>query len=96
MSKVHSVILSGVFAALCRLLFAAEPAAGLLSFHRVEIDTQPPKSPYVKLAGDFDGDGKLNGDGRPDILGANHSGPFQPVELWLNRPATAEDRSPTP
>jgi hypothetical protein len=27
----------------------------------------------------------LDGDGRPDILGANHSGPFQPVELWLNR-----------
>ncbi|HUT94850.1 MAG TPA: VCBS repeat-containing protein [Thermoguttaceae bacterium] len=27
----------------------------------------------------------LDGDGRPDILGANHGGPFQPVELWLNR-----------
>jgi hypothetical protein len=31
------------------------------------------------VAHDFDG------DGRPDILGANHGGPFQPVELWLNR-----------
>ncbi|MCH5374130.1 MAG: VCBS repeat-containing protein [Planctomycetes bacterium] len=29
----------------------------------------------------------LDGDDRPDILGANHGGPFQPVELWLNRPA---------
>lgn len=29
----------------------------------------------------------IDGDGRPDILGANHGGPFQPVELWLNRPA---------
>jgi hypothetical protein len=27
----------------------------------------------------------LNGDGRPDVLGANHGGPFQPVELWLNQ-----------
>jgi hypothetical protein len=26
----------------------------------------------------------LNGDGRPDILGANHGGPFQPVEWWKN------------
>jgi hypothetical protein len=26
----------------------------------------------------------LDGDGRPDILGANHGGPFQPVELWRN------------
>lgn len=25
------------------------------------------------------------GDGRPDILGANHGGPRQPVELWLNQ-----------
>lgn len=29
----------------------------------------------------------IDGDGFPDILGANHGGPFQPVELWLNRPA---------
>jgi len=26
----------------------------------------------------------LDGDGRPDILGANHGGTFQPVELWRN------------
>jgi hypothetical protein len=24
----------------------------------------------------------VDGDGRPDIVGANHGGPFQPVELW--------------
>ncbi len=28
--------------------------------------------------------GDFNGDGRPDIAGANHGGPRQPVELWLN------------
>lgn len=27
----------------------------------------------------------LDGDGRPDLLGANHGGPFQPVELWRKR-----------
>jgi len=27
----------------------------------------------------------LDGDGRPDVMGANHGGPYQPVELWLNR-----------
>ncbi len=27
----------------------------------------------------------FDGDRRPDILGANHGGPFCPVELWLNR-----------
>jgi len=26
----------------------------------------------------------IDGNGRPDILGANHAGPYQPVELWLN------------
>lgn len=26
-----------------------------------------------------------DGDGRLDLLGANHGSPFQPVELWLNR-----------
>jgi hypothetical protein len=26
----------------------------------------------------------VDGDGRPDLLGANHGGPYQPVELWLN------------
>jgi hypothetical protein len=27
----------------------------------------------------------FNGDSRPDILGANHGGPRQPVELWLSQ-----------
>ena len=27
----------------------------------------------------------LNGDGLPDLLGANHGGPFQPVEVWLSK-----------
>lgn len=27
----------------------------------------------------------IDGDGRPDILGANHGGLFQPIELWRNR-----------
>ncbi len=27
----------------------------------------------------------IDGDARPDILGANHGGPFQPVEVWMNR-----------
>lgn len=31
------------------------------------------------LVSDFDG------DGRPDILGANHGGPRQPVEPWVSR-----------
>ena len=26
----------------------------------------------------------LNGDGRTDLLGANHGGSYQPVELWRN------------
>jgi len=36
----------------------------------------------------------FNGDGRPDILGANHGGAFAPVELWLNRPAKTTVRGP--
>lgn len=27
----------------------------------------------------------LDGDGRRDLLGANHGGPFHPVESWMNR-----------
>jgi hypothetical protein len=30
----------------------------------------------------------FNGDGRPDILGANHAGDYQPVELWLSLTGT--------
>ena len=50
-----------------------------LSFQHLVVDDQPPRNPWVKLAGDF------NGDGRPDILGANHGGPRHPVELWLSQ-----------
>ncbi|HVR35233.1 MAG TPA: VCBS repeat-containing protein, partial [Methylomirabilota bacterium] len=28
----------------------------------------------------------IGGDGRPDVLGANHGGEHQPVELWRNQP----------
>jgi hypothetical protein len=27
----------------------------------------------------------VDGDGRPDFMGANWSGPYQPIELWMNR-----------
>lgn len=36
----------------------------------------------------------VDGDGRPDVLGANHGGPFQPVELWLNRAPVAAAGAP--
>lgn len=49
-----------------------------LPFEHVIIDAQPPEHPWIKIEGDIDG------AGRPDILGANHGGPFQPVGLWLN------------
>lgn len=38
------------------------------------------------LAADFDGDGRV------DLLGANHGGPYQAVELFLNRTGLPEDR----
>ena len=36
----------------------------------------------------------LDGDGRPDILGANHGGSFQPVEIWFNRTPVSKPGSP--
>jgi len=36
----------------------------------------------------------FNGDGRPDILGANHGGPRQAVELWLSQPRQQAATSP--
>jgi hypothetical protein len=35
----------------------------------------------------------LDGNGWPDILGANHGGPFQPVELWRNLGTVRSHRS---
>jgi hypothetical protein len=102
----------------------------LQSQHRL-VDEQPPRNPWMKLAGDFNGDGTLdiasggqngplvwyvnpgwqkchvaergshdilladfNNDGRPDILGANHGGSRDPVELWLNQPAKRTTAGP--
>lgn len=50
-----------------------------LAFQHEVVDEQPPRNPWTKLAGDF------NGDGRPDILGDHHGGPPHPVELWLSQ-----------
>ena len=33
----------------------------------------------------------FDGDDRPDILGANHAGAHQPIELWLNRSTRPTD-----
>ena len=63
------------------LVLAGEPVS--LRFQRAVLDAQPPQNPWIKIVGD------LNGDSRPDLLGANHGGPFQPVELWLNRTTTS-------
>ncbi|HPU07557.1 MAG TPA: VCBS repeat-containing protein [Thermogutta sp.] len=45
---------------LTAVLFVSGAFAQNLSFQRVEIDAEPPKSPWLKLAGDFNGDGKLD------------------------------------
>jgi len=63
--------------ALSWALFSAEPASSRLLFQRVEVDAQPPRSPYVKLAGDFNGDGKL------DIAIGGASGPL----VWYINPS---------
>jgi len=38
----------------------------------------------------------FNGDGRPDILGANHGGAYQPVELWSSLVTTRPAVGPLP
>lgn len=76
MKGLHSIILTSAFTAGCGLLCAAEPVAAPLSFQRVEVDAQPPTSPYVKLAGDFNGDGKL------DIAIGGSKGPL----VWYANP----------
>jgi len=57
-------------------VLASELAA--LRFPHVLLDEKPPQSRWFKIVGD------LNADGRPDLLGANHGGSYQPVELWRN------------
>lgn len=76
MRQLPSIILAGAFAAVSGRLSAAESSAAPLSFQRVEVDAHPPASPYVKLAGDFDGDGKL------DIAIGGAKGPL----VWYANP----------
>ncbi|MGQ9823207.1 MAG: FG-GAP repeat domain-containing protein [Thermogutta sp.] len=76
MKRPAFIVLTGLFANLTGLLGAAEPPAKLLSFQRVEVDAQPPTSPYTKLVGDFNGDGKL------DIAIAGSKGPL----VWYVNP----------
>ena len=47
-----------------------------LSFQRGIVDEQPPRNPWVKLAGDFNGDGKL------DIAIGGQNGPL----VWYANP----------
>jgi hypothetical protein len=53
---------------------AAEPSA--IGFQHVVVDEQPPGNPWTKLAGDFDGDGRL------DIAIAGQNGPL----VWYVNP----------
>lgn len=59
-----------------------------LTLQHEVVDEQPPRNPWTKLVGDF------NGDGRPDILGVNHGGPPHPVELWLSQVPKRAGTSP--
>jgi hypothetical protein len=45
---------------LASTLCAAPTAAADPAFEQVVIDARPPSSPYIKLAGDFNGDGKVD------------------------------------
>jgi hypothetical protein len=58
------------------LCTTARTTAAELSFKRIEIDAQPPKNPWVKLAGDFNQDGKL------DIAIGGSKGPL----VWYVNP----------
>jgi hypothetical protein len=59
-----------------RLVPGADEWDADLRFQRVVIDDQPPRNPWVKLAGDFDGDGKL------DVAIGGQSGPL----VWYVNP----------
>ena len=50
-------------------------------FDHVIIDSEGPKDPWAKILGDIDKDGDM------DIVGANWSGPYQPIEMWENKSA---------
>lgn len=67
----------------------AGTCAAEVRFQRVEVDAQPPSNPWVKLAGDFNQDGRLDiaiaGQKGPLVWYVNHGGADQPVELWLNQ-----------
>jgi hypothetical protein len=73
-----------VFGTLCstagRVVAAVEgrPLVGqpALDFQRAVVDEQPPRNPWTKLAGDFNGDGKL------DIAIAGQNGPV----VWYFNP----------
>jgi len=58
------------------LLLLAIAAAQTVSFERIEIDTNPPKSPWIKVVAD------LNGDKAPDIVIGGARGPL----VWYRAP----------
>jgi hypothetical protein len=68
-ATVHLLCLAGCGTA---LLYAAA-----LSFERIELDAAPPQNPWVKVAGDLDGDGKA------DVVIGGSKGPL----VWYRNPS---------